>query len=479
MVSEHNPRPEQEAHAFRSPRLLFVTGKLAEFSLRGVLADLAPSVGFEYEIAVLPITVAALMHGEWVARKLHVPDGVDRVLLPGWCDGDLGLLAERFGVPFERGPKSVYDLPEHFGQGKGAPVDLERYDIEILAEINHAPRLADGELLAIAERYRGDGADVIDLGCVPGESWPRAGDVTRMLVEQGFRVSIDSFDRTEVEAAVAGGAQLLLSCNGTNIDWAANLGIEVVAIPDEPTDLDSLERTVARLANRGVPFRVDPILEPIGFGFAASLARYQRVRDQWPDVPMMMGIGNLTELTEVDSAGANVLLAAVCQELHVHSVLTTEVINWCRSAVKEFDLARRLVRHAVEHRVLPKHVDSRLVMLRDAKLHELGPEAMADLAAQISDANFRIFAERGEIHVLSRDGYWHGDDPYAVFDELLAAVGNLDASHAFYLGYEFAKAATALALGKRYEQDNALDWGFLTVPEVSALERRRQHWRKE
>jgi hypothetical protein len=29
-----------------------------------------------------------------------------------------------------------------------------------------------------------------------------------------------------------------------------------------------------------------------------------------------------------------------------------------------------------------------------------------------------------------------------------------------------AKAATALTLGKNYEQDQALRWGFLTVPEA-------------
>ena len=41
----------------------------------------------------------------------------------------------------------------------------------------------------------------------------------------------------------------------------------------------------------------------------------------------------------------------------------------------------------------------------------------------------------------------------------------IDASHAFYLGYEMAKAVTALTLGKNYVQDQALRWGFLTVPE--------------
>jgi hypothetical protein len=44
---------------------------------------------------------------------------------------------------------------------------------------------------------------------------------------------------------------------------------------------------------------------------------------------------------------------------------------------------------------------------------------------------------------------------------------NVDPSHAFYLGYELAKASIALTLGKEYRQDEALDWGYLTQAEES------------
>jgi hypothetical protein len=44
---------------------------------------------------------------------------------------------------------------------------------------------------------------------------------------------------------------------------------------------------------------------------------------------------------------------------------------------------------------------------------------------------------------------------------------NVDASHAFYLGFELAKAATALTLSKNYVQDESLDWGYLTQAERS------------
>jgi dihydropteroate synthase len=180
----------------------------------------------------------------------------------------------------------------------------------------------------------------------------------------------------------------------------------------------------------------------------------------------------VTELTEVDSAGLNILLAAVCEELSIRSILTTEVINWSRSSVREFDLARRLVHYAIKNRQLPKHLDSSLVMLRDPKLPLRTQEELAQLATSLKDPNFRIFVEGGEIHVMNREGYWRGGDAFELFDQFTQATP-LDAAHAFYLGCEWAKAGTALTLGKNYTQDQSLRWGFLTVPERSAHSRRK------
>src|SRR5436309_2808323 len=100
------------------PHLLFVTGKLAEASLRRALAGLADAAGFAYTVAVLPITVAALTTTNWIARHLPGEMHVDRVVLPGLCPGDLQEVAKVTGVPVERGPKDLRDLPEFFGQGK-------------------------------------------------------------------------------------------------------------------------------------------------------------------------------------------------------------------------------------------------------------------------------------------------------------------------------------------------------------------------
>jgi dihydropteroate synthase-like protein len=453
------------------PRILFVTGKLAEPSLRRVLADLAPAAGFEPDVAVLPITVAALLTTDWVGRKLQIPDRTERVILPGYCRGEVSQIPAPEAVHVEKGPKDLRDLPEFFGTRRGRPASYGRYDIEIVAEINHAPGLSRADILAMARRFRDNGADVIDLGCNPGETWAGIGDATRALRSEDVRVSVDSFNPVEVESALAAGAELVLSVNGSNRHlargWHERYGAEVVAIPDTPTDLDSLDATINELSQAGVRFRIDPIIEPIGFGFAASLGRFIEARRRYPDAEIMMGVGNLTELTDVDSAGVNVLLAGFCQELGIRSVLTTEVINWCRSAVREFDLARRLVYHAVTERVLPKHLEPGLVTFRDPRLYELGEEGLQQLARDVTDRNYRLFAERGEIHVINGSMYLRGTDPFDLFEEMQRRDPKLDPSHAFYLGYEMAKAVTALTVGKNYTQDQALRWGFLTVPEVS------------
>ena len=296
-----------------------------------MVAPLAQQLGFQYDIAIPGIQVAALLHTSLLLKRLEVPAHVNRVILPGWCQGNLSELEARFGKPFERGPKDLHDLPEYFGLGKRRSVDLNRYSIEIIAEINHATRMPIDRILTEARSMVASGANLIDVGGVPGESSSRIGEIVSALRNEGIRVSIDSFDRGEIEQAVNCGSELILSCNHSNIDWVTQFGVEVVAIPDTPQDLDSLDRLIDRLQSDGAAFRVDPILEPIGMGFTASLERCIRVRQKYPDVAMMMGIGNVTELTEVDSAGVNMLLAAICEDLGIQSVLTTQVANWCRT----------------------------------------------------------------------------------------------------------------------------------------------------
>ncbi len=266
--------------------------------------------------------------------------------------------------------------------------------------------------------------------------------------------------------AVKAGAELVLSVNATNRHAAKDWGCEVVVTPDSLQMLDSFDETIAQLDKHQIKMRIDPILEPIGCGFTASLWRYIDVRRRHPTAPMLMGIGNLTEMTDVDSAGVNVLLLGICQELGIRSVLTTQVINWARTSVRECDLARRLVHYAVLHGIPPKHVTTDLLLLRDKRLQPFGEDQLTEIARQIKDQNIRLVAENGKIYAL-RDGQQFADpDPFALFEQLLGgAADQIDVSHAFYLGFEMCKASIALALSKEYQQDESLDWGYLTVEE--------------
>ncbi len=448
-------------------KILFVTGRLAENSLRKTLESAGICKKFETQIQVLPISVAALMTPEWIAKHIQIDDTIGRVILPGYCHGDLATIQRMTSAAIEIGPKDVRFLPEYLGAKRAIQATLDAFEIEIIAEINHAPRQSLLEVISQAKRFAASGADVIDLGCEVDQNWVAVGDYVKALRDLGLRVSIDSLKPQEIMTATKAGAELVLSVNSSNIQFAGDFGVEVVLIPDDPSNWQRMEDHIDQLEALKVPFRVDPIIEPIGFGFGTSLHRYFQCRERWPELPMMMGIGNLTEMSEVDSAGINFLLLAVCQEFQIHSVLTTEVINWARSCVQECDIARRLVHLAISERIPPKHIDSRLVMLRDARIaDDRGMVELSELASKIKDWNLRIFADHGEVHVLGSGHHLHGTDVFDLFDQLSRLNSkHLSPSHAFYLGYEMCKATIALQLGKQYSQDDALNWGFLTVTE--------------
>ena len=446
----------------------FVTGKLAEPALREIVASIASKQGFDYSIDVLPITVAALMTPLWLLKHIRIPDEATRVILPGYLQTGIEQIRSVVTKPIECGPKDVRDLPILFGRKRFKGDDYGQFSIEIIAEINYASRLTIEELIKQATQLVSDGADRIDLGCEPGMQWSNIEDSVKALRERGIALSIDTFDVREASAAVAAGASLVLSVNKTNREAAVDWGCEVVVVPDETGDFEpGLLETVEFLDKHRVPFRLDPILEPIGCGFAASLGRYLRTRALFPEAAMLMGIGNLTELTDCDSAGLNIMLLGFCEEQQIRSVLTTQVIPWAQSSVKECDLARRLVNYAVRHRIPPKHFEERLVMLRDPTRVSYSTETIETLVTNIKDNNYRVLIDGHQIHLISAGVHIRGTDPFVMMEELmlLPQSKNVDASHAFYLGFELAKALTALTLGKRYEQDEALRWGMHTRSE--------------
>ena len=316
---------------------------------------------------------------------------------------------------------------------------------------------------------------MIDIGCTPGLAFPGLADVVRELVDAGMRVSIDTFDVDEIRTAVRAGASVVLSVNQIERRNRATSSRHIRSggslCRSLGASIDTLEPTIAKLEAWGVSYLVDPILEPIGMGFMASLERYANARRRWPDAEMLMGIGNLTELTAADSTGVNALLIAICQELGIRAVLTTEVIPWARGAVKEIDVARRLMHYAVTKRTVPKGIDDRLVTVKDPEVLTYSEADLRALQAAITDPNYRIFADRDAITVFNSERFVRGTDIQEIFDQLEVD----EPTHAFYLGKELAKASLAVSLGKTYRQEGTLSWGYLTPAEERSRHVRLTH----
>ena len=437
------------------PDYLFVTGKLAADALTPTLEKLEPD--FEYEVAVLNISVAALMDTRWIAQHLADAQGCEQVMIPGCCPGDLSIIEDRIGVSVIRGPKDLKDLPVFFGRERILE-GYGEYQVKILAEIVEAYQMPFDEILTMAEYYQANGADIIDLASPPQSGFPGVERVVTGLKERGFTVSLDTFDPETILRADEAGMDLLLSVNSQNMDLAPKLHCKVVVIPDFGEGLESLERNTTQLEEWGVPYIMDPILDPISFGFTESLHRFYETRQRHPEVEMLMGLGNLTELTDADSIGINALMAGVITELRIDYVLTTEVVSWTRGAVRELDLARKLMYYAHKNHLLPKDVDYGLITVKDPP-HDLYDEAeLRHMHQLITDKNLRIFTDDTWIYVFNRNTFIRGTDPKEIFAQLDVT----EPSHAFYLGRELERAALGLKLSKKYTQEDELRWGYLS-----------------
>jgi dihydropteroate synthase-like protein len=379
----------------------------------------------------------------------------DRMILPGRCRGDVDALSAHYGIPVQRGPEELKDLPRYFDRA-ARPIDLNEYEVAIFAEIVDAPRLTIDAIVARARKHAADGANVIDIGCLPATPFPHLEESVRALKAEGYAVSVDSIETDELLRGGRAGADYLLSLTIDTLWVADEVASTPILIPKVPSDEASLAAAIDAMQQRGREFLADAILDPIPFGLAASIVRYRRLRERYPDVAIMMGIGNVTELTEADTSGINAVLFGLCAELDVAAVLTTEVSRHARRAVREADWARRIMHAAKTQQSLPKGISDALMTVHAKDPFPDSPEEIAAVAAEVRDGNFRVQVSERGLHVYNRDGMRLGSGAFELWPQL-GLEG--DASHAFYMGVELAHAEIAWRLGKRYVQDQPLDWG--------------------
>ena len=435
--------------------ILFITGKLAENNLKKILERI-DNKDFNYEIRNLSVNVAALLTTEMIARRIGNVDKFSKIILPGKVRGNIDKLSKDLNIKIERGPEELKDLPTLFG-GKALKYDLSKYEVHIFSEITDAPNMSIEEIINQSTYYRKNGADVIDVGCLPNHAFPHLSETIKELKNQGFYVSIDSHNDDELILGAKSGADYLLSIKSDNFHILDKVDSNPILIP-QYGDMNSLYDCIDKCIKMNRTFIADPILDPINYGFTDSILRYKELRNRYPDIHIMMGTGNVTELTHADTTGITMTLMGIISELKINHILTTEVSNHCKSVVKENDIARRIILASSENNTTPKHIDPALLTTHGSESFKYTSDEIKELAMQVRDKNYRIMLSKEGVHLFNKSGLEVAIDPYDFYRGINVEG---DIGHAFYLGVELARAQIAYQLGKDYEQDEELKWGCL------------------
>ncbi|MDD1671150.1 MAG: dihydropteroate synthase-like protein, partial [Methanomicrobiales archaeon] len=417
----------------------------------------------------------------------------DMVLVSGMCTASFEKVERETGVPVYRGPRHAADLPlvlpllGELELSRTVPADdflarkkagealreLARREEEasfellirevkiggtsrmkVLAEIMDAHRRED--LRAVAEGLFSAGADIVDLG-FGFDATP--GDVSRCfsaLEDIGGPLAADTQDPALIRAALPR-ADLILSLHDGNIPAVgaevAAAGAAAVVIPGAR----SLAENLASAEAAGIGAIIaDPILPPVGSGFTEALGRFRG-----SGRPLFFGAGNVVELLDADSVGANALLAGIAMELGAAVIFTSEHSDKTRGSVAEMRRAAEMMALA-RGRPYPKDLGIDLLVLKEKRRRREPPLAYGSSEQAVPMprevvydpcGNFRIGIEGDEIvavheRVAIRGRPWE-DVLYTILSE--GRVSRLD--HAGYLGKELYKAYLAIRFGRSFEQD--------------------------
>ncbi|MCP8304972.1 MAG: dihydropteroate synthase-like protein [archaeon] len=517
-------------------KVLLVTGQLA----KNLVKKYSSESSVESETIDLSTSVAALLKPGYILRELKARKvkGYDMVIIPGLISGDVSLIDE-IGIPTFKGPRYAADIPfvlDLLGKvelSKTLPADdlleeelrrraleeieavnrrkdelLKRpwnmlirdipigrdFPVRIMAEIVDAPRLTDEEIIKRAKYYASSGADIIDIGMIAGECRPddaeRAVKAVRSTVDS--LISIDTMDPREAEAAVSAGADLILSVDGGNVEEMASFASDTTVVviptnyrkqlfPEEPLErVGLIEENIRKARSLGMNNIVaDLILNPvISPGVVNSIVAFYEFERRNPEIPLLMGVGNVTELMDADTIGVNALLTGVASELGVGILLTTEVSDKARGSVRELSLASPLMFLAKRRSSVPKDLGLDVLFMKEKKLKEEPYDkrveekmkvirSKSDLARKMDPKGcFKILLDRDEKEIVTLYYPSYDLDRCSLIvkgkkaEEIYQTIMDLELvslyDHAAYLGSELQKAQIALNTGKNYLQDTPL-----------------------
>lgn len=470
-------------------RILLVTGTQTESMVR----EAAEDSGHECDIAVIG-EVASFISPEQLT-KLIQKDRYDLGIVSGMCTADFSAVEKETGVFVFLGPRHAADLAmilPGVGQiqlSRTIPADdlikVMKRDraLEILKEIEDAAepeflirgvKIGGGSRMKVVAEimdahrhpdirssvlsFFASGADIVDLG-FGFDATPEDVTATFSLLEGiDGPLAADTQDPALIRAALAR-ADLILSLQEENIPLVGTeigkAGVAAVVVPGEA----GLPTNCAAAHACGIECIIaDPLLPPAGSGLLKALARMGETDSSYP---LFFGAGNVVELLDADSPGANALLAAMAHEIGAALIFTSEHSDKTLGSVAEMRKATMMM-GLMEGRPYPKDLGLDLFVIKEKRrrheppiLYDTVIEPPSSRKALTYDprGNFRIGIEGREIIAERRGIAVRGEDWSSVFSaiEENGWVSLLD--HAAYLGKELYKAELAIRFNRSFEQD--------------------------
>ena len=363
------------------------------------------------------------------------------------------------------------------------------YPMRVLGEIVHTPWLSDKELEEKIIYYLNSGADMIDLGMVSNEDHSkdlkRIISIARDITDKP--ISVDTLNTKELIEAVNLGVDMILSIDGGNADelipHLKDTDTVAVVLPTNykinyvPETIDdkikSLEENINKLIENDIKVVGDPILEPInnnGCNFTESIIACKIFKER-NNIPMFFGIGNVSELFDVDSNGAHATLTAIGSEIGANILFTPEASSKCKYSIKELKIATKMMFLAKKRNSLPKDVGFDLINYKDKKFDELTTyHNYKDISVIMAEENEKQILDEGSFKIeLDRKNklivviYFDrrknpkyiikGKTAKEIYETAIRYNLIKKMDHASYLGKELQKAEIALKIGKKYNQD--------------------------
>ncbi len=490
-------------------KILIATGRLAESTVRKAVKETA-------DILVMDIDIAAFITpGKLVKafKEAKFPENYDLILLPGLVAGDFSKAAKELDCQIRLGPKHAYDLGfvlqfagstefsekipacellddlrkelafkllEEKEREAASFFTLRRVKIggeacmKVMGEIVGATELNFETLQNKIEAFIARGADIIDLGATLNtlpEQVKRTVTYARTLTD--VPISIDTLDPELIKEGVEAGADLVLSLNNSNLETAGPIlaakGTAVVIIPDEGNKLESLIKNVENARKLGIKKIIaDPVLDPVGHNITESIVRYYQFHKIYPEVPVFFGVGNVTELMDVDTIGVNAMLCGIGVETGASILFTPEFSDKAQGSIQELKRASQMMQLSRIRESSPKDLGLDLLCIKEKRRRPHYPPPEDPVQARASrnwridpagPVRIRIIPDslngRGGLIVAEHEkASVVGVTAREVMDTLLELelVSRLD--HAGYLGRELEKAELALHYNRSYAQDD-------------------------